>query len=160
MDHVIIRKLEHVTAKQTTPHLSYAIETRERPGPAHKNGAFGGDEVWLQLRGGLVVAKAAVELCWVGEYSDIREVRARTRGTPLFEVTPFWAGRARYGYAAVAKLASERWVEPFWAGPRTYGYEWVVLENESKRSAWLTPKDPPRTTDDLRARFADWKAAL
>ncbi|MFN2594486.1 MAG: hypothetical protein ABR579_06330 [Actinomycetota bacterium] len=159
MDHVVIRKLEHLAAGAHGPNLSFAIETRERPGPAHKNGAFPGDEVWVQLHGGLFVAKAAVELCWVGEYSDIREVRVRTRGSSLFELVSFWSGRPRYGYAAVAKLTAERWVDPFWAGPRTYGYEWVLLENESKQSSWLKPKEPPRSSDDLRGRFNTWKAA-
>lgn len=160
MDHVLIRKLEHLRGAQSRPQLSYAIETRDRPGPAHKKGAFPGDDVWVQLHGGLIVAKASIELCWVGEYSDIKEIRSRTRGTPLFESAPFWSGRPRYGYAAVARLSSERWVEPFWAGPRTYGYEWVLLENDSKHKTWLTPKDPPRSSDDLRARFASWKASL
>ena len=160
MDHVNIRKLEHLTGTSSTPRLSYAIETRERPGPAHKNGAFPGDEVWVQLHGGLFIAKATIDLCWVGEYSDIREIRARTRGSDLFDATAFWSGRPKYGYAAVAKLNSERWLDPFWAGPRTYGYEWVLLENESKRASWLNHKEPPRSTDDLRDHFVSWKGAL
>ncbi|MDQ3877325.1 MAG: hypothetical protein M3290_03090 [Actinomycetota bacterium] len=156
----MIRKLEHLTATKAAPRISYAIETRERPGPAHKNGAYPADDVWVQLHGGLFVARATIEICWVGEYSDIREVRARTRGSALFDKTEFWRGRPRYGYAAVASLVSERWVDPFWAGPRTYGYEWVLLENDSKQSSWLTPKDPPRSADDLTARFTAWRSSL
>jgi hypothetical protein len=53
----------------------------------------------------------------------------------------------------VAQLADERWIEPFWAGPRTYGYEWVVLEDEKKRSSWLDRKDPPRGGEVLRTSF-------
>ena len=67
MDHVLVRKLEHLTGSRRAPALGYAVETRDRPGPVHKHGAFPGDIVWVQLRGGLLVAKARVKLCWVGE---------------------------------------------------------------------------------------------
>jgi hypothetical protein len=157
VDHVIIRKLEHLTGDAQRPRLSYAVETRDRPGPAHKEGAFADDGVWVQLHGGLFVAKARIRIGWIGEYSDIREVRARTQGSPLYDLIDFWRGRARFGYAAVAELAGESWIEPFWGGPRTYGYEWVVLDNAKKRASWLDRKDPPRTADDLRARFNAWK---
>lgn len=157
MEHVVIRKLEHLTGSKRAPALGYAIETRDRPGPAHKKGAFPDDTMWLQLHGGLIVARATVRICWVGEYSNIGEVRARTRGAEIHEVLDFWRGRPRYGYAAVAELESESWIEPFWAGPRTYGYEWVTLEDDKKKSSWLTKKDAPRGGADLRARFISWR---
>src|SRR5918996_890538 len=104
MDHVVIRKIEHLTGSANAPALSYAVETRERPGPAHKNGAFPDAPVWIQVHGGVYVARAKIRLCWIGEYSNIREVRNRTKGSPLHGVDAFWAGRPRYGYAAVASL--------------------------------------------------------
>lgn len=157
MDHVIVRKLEHLTGSQHAPALSFAIETRDRPGPAYKAGAFPRDVVWIQLHGGLVVAKATVRLCWVGEYSAVQEIRARTRGSALSRVDAFWTGRPRYGYAAVASLASEMWVDPFWAGPRTYGYEWIVLDDDKKKRSWLERKEPPRTGEQLRKDFLAWQ---
>lgn len=159
MDHVIIRKLEHLTGAARAPQIGYAIETRDRPGPAHKNGAFPNDAVWVQLRGGLMVAKARIQLCWIGEYSHINEVRSRTRGAPIHDLIPFWSGRPKYGYAAVASIQHEAWVEPFWAGPRTYGYEWVLLEDDKKRSSWLDKKPAPRSSTDLMSEFSNWKAA-
>lgn len=157
MEHVLIRRLEHLTGTKTAPKLSYAIEMRDRAGPAHKSGAFPGDVVWVQLRGGLFVAKAIVRICWIGEFSRPEEIRARTKGSPLVNVGDFWQGRPRYGYAAVAALESESWLrQPFWAGPRTYGYEWVLLENDKKRASWLDKKAPPRTSDDLGLRFKSW----
>jgi hypothetical protein len=156
MDHVIIRRLEHLSGSHRAPALGYAVEMRERPGPAHKHGAFPGDTVWVQLRGGLLVARARVRLCWIGEYSSVPEIRARTRDSQLYGVSGFWTGRPRYGYAAVASLDNESWIEPQWAGPRTYGYEWVLLDEDKKRSAWLDPKPPPRSQDDLDARFRGW----
>ena len=156
MDHVLIRKLEHLTGTPQRPALGYAVETRDRPGPAHKRGAFPDDRVWVQLHGGLFVAKARIELCWIGEYSSINVVRARTQGTPLFTLDDFWAGRPRIGYAAVASLKHEAWVEPFWAGPRTYGYEWVTLENDKKQRSWLDKKEAPRGQGaELVARFEE-----
>ena len=71
----------------------------------------------------------------------------------------FWAGRARYGYAAVASLVREPGVEPYWGGPRTYGYEWVRLEDQKKRASWLDPKPPPRGGEGLRQQFARWLAS-
>jgi hypothetical protein len=68
----------------------------------------------------------------------------------------FWTGRPYYGYAAVASLENEGWIEPQWAGPRTYGYEWVLLDDVKKRSTWLDPKPPPRSNDDLGGRFNQW----
>jgi hypothetical protein len=155
----MIRRLEHLTGNHDRPQLGYGVETRERPGPLHKHGAFEDDVVWLQLHGGLVVAKAQVQITWLGEYSDVRQIRDRTRGAPIHLVEDFWKGRDRYGYAGVATLRRELWVEPFWAGPRTYGYEWVRLEDEKKRASWLDPKPAPRGTDALRGQFRAWLAA-
>jgi hypothetical protein len=160
MDHVVIRKLEHLTGKASSPRLQFAVETRDRKGPAHKAGAFEHDVVHVQLHGGLMVARATIRIAWVGEYSRIDEIRARTRGSGIHDVEEFWQGRPRVGYAVVAELAGELWLpEPDWAGPRTYGYEWVVLSDDAKRKAWLDRKDPPRTGGDLKARFRSWLAA-
>lgn len=159
MEHVVIRKLEHLTGTAAAPRVGFAVETRDRKGPAHKTGAFEGDVVHIQLHGGLFVARATVRIGWIGEYYGVDEVRARTSG-PLRELEPFWAGRPRVGYAAVAELTHERWLPaPFWAGPRTYGYEWVVLDDDAKRASWLDPKDPPRGGEGLRQDFESWLAA-
>jgi hypothetical protein len=160
MDHVVVRPLELLTGTAAAPSVGFAVETRDRPGPAYKEGTSPDDGVWVQLHGGLFVARARIELGWVGEYSRIDQVRDRTRAhQELYGLEPFWQGRPRYGYAAVARLRHERWVEPFWAGPRTYGYEWVVLENEKKRASWLEPKPPPRDGEGLLERFLGWRAA-
>ncbi|HVL63754.1 MAG TPA: hypothetical protein VM573_01150 [Actinomycetota bacterium] len=153
MDHVVVRKLEHLTGNGSRPHLGFAVETRDRPGPAHKNGAFPDDAVWVQLHGGLFVARARVELCWTGEYARIGEVRRRTHGAPIYDVLDFWRGRPKFGYAAVASLKAETWIEPFWAGPRTYGYEWILLDDDKKRASWLDHKPPPRGGSDLPEAF-------
>ena len=160
MDHVVIRKLEHLTGSGDAPRLSYAVETRDRKGPAHKAGAFERDLVHVQVHGGLFVARAVVKISWIGEYSRIDEVRARTRGAPIHDVDDFWQGRPRIGYAAVAELVQERWLpSTFWAGPRTYGYEWVVLDDDAKRKSWLEPKEPPRGGEGLKAEFDAWLRA-
>ena len=156
MEHVLIRKLEHLAGTAAAPRLGYAVEIRDRPGPIHKNGAWEDDDVWVQLHGGLYVAKARIRLCWIGEYSNIREIRVRTKGTELYEMDSFWAGRPKWGYAAVASLKNEQWLPPFWAGPRSYGYEWVRLEDEKKQKSWLQRKDPPRGAELLRADFDSW----
>jgi hypothetical protein len=157
VDHVLIRRLEHIAGTPQGPALRFGVEARERPGPLHKLGAFQDDQVWVQLHGGLLVARAVVQLCWVGEYSSIDDLQARTKGSPLYEREDFWKGRPRYGYAAVAELQRERWLdEPFWAGPRTYGYEWIRLEDDKKRRSWLDPKEPPRGGEDLLHRFRTW----
>lgn len=156
MDHVIVRKLEHLTGSQARPSISFAVETRDRPGPAHKHGAFEGDNVWIQLNGGLIVAKAIVKLCWIGEFGQITEIRRRTSGTAIHDVEDFWRGRARYGYAAVASLDRESWVKPFWAGPRSYGYEWIVLDSDKKHSDWTTAREAPRGGDTLMSSFKSW----
>ncbi|MEO7803030.1 MAG: hypothetical protein ABIS18_00855 [Actinomycetota bacterium] len=160
MDHVTIRRLEHLTGTTATPSLRFAVEIRDRPGPAHKNGAYSDDVVWVQLHGGLFVAKAKVKIAWIGEYSNVKEVRARTKGSAIHDVESFWARRPKYGYAAVIELHQEHWLDPFWAGPRTYGYEWILLDDTKKRAAWLDPKPPPRSADDLEARFKQWSQQL
>lgn len=156
-EHVLIRKLEHLTKSGGGPHLGFAVETRESAGPAHKHGAFPDDVVWLKLHGGLVVGKAKIKIAWVGEYSAIGEVRGRTRGSPVHDVPGFWSGRPKAGYAVVAGVTQERWIEPRWVGPRTYGYEWVVLESDKKRATWLEEKPAPRGGEDLRQRFVAWR---
>lgn len=158
MEHVLVRRLEHLTGSASAPRLAFAVEVRERPGPAHKNGAFPGDDFWVQLHGGLFVAKAKVRIAWVGEYSNIREIRRRTAGSPVHDVDDFWARRPKFGYAAVAELQNERWIEPFWAGPRTYGYEWIILDDEKKRSSWLEKKSPPSGGQALEKALASFKA--
>jgi len=160
VDHVLIRHLEHLTGSADRPALAFGVEIRDRPGPLYKQGAFEADRVWIQLHGGLFVARASVRIGWVGEYSDVSAVRRRTAGAPIHDVDGFWTGRPRYGYAGVVTLEGETWIEPFWAGPRTYGYEWVALADDRKRASWLDPKSPPRGGEGLRDRFAAWKAAL
>jgi hypothetical protein len=160
MDHVVIRKLEHLTGSAAGPRLAFAVEARDRKGPAYKAGAFERDVVHVQLHGGLFVARAAVKISWIGEYSRIDEVRARTRGAPIHDVEDFWQGRPRIGYAAIAELGHERWLPaPFWAGPRTYAYEWVVLEDDAKRRSWLESKEPPRGGEGVKASFEAWLRA-
>src|SRR2546423_9510799 len=152
MEFVVVRKLEQLTGSKNAPSLGFAVETRDRPGPVYKEGTSPQDVVWIQLHGGLVVGRATIELGWVGEYSSIQQLRDRTRPHPaLHGLDDFWHGRPRYGYAAMASLERERWVDPFWAGPRTYGYEWIVLENEKKRTSWLGPQQPPRGGEGLGA---------
>lgn len=153
MDHVLIRPLEFVAGSARAPRLEYAVEARDRPGPVHKRGAFPDEEVWIQLQGGLYVGKARIELCWVGEFSSIGEVRSRTRDAPVHDMAGFWRGRPRFGYAAVASLKHEKWIEPFWGGPRTYGYEWVLMDNAKKQSTWLDKRDAPRDGAELQERF-------
>jgi hypothetical protein len=155
--HVLIRKLEHFTGTSHAPALRYAIETRTSPGPAHKEGAFPDDVVWLKLHGGLVVGKAAIEIAWVGEFSALNEIRRRTEPTSISRINDFWAGRPKVGYAVVAELKNERWIEPRWEGPRTYGYEWIVLDNDKKVATWTEPKPPPRGGEELLAAFLAWR---
>ena len=155
-EHVQIRKLEHLTGNPKAPHLAYALETRASRGPAHKTGAFPDDLVWIKLHGGLVVGKARIQIAWVGEYSTLNEIRRRTAGSPIHDVADLWAGRPKVGYAVVAELRNEQWVEPHWAGPRTYGYEWVVLDDK-KRAAWLEEKPPPKGGDELLKAFLAWR---
>lgn len=151
-EHVAIRKLPDVRGTEDRPALRYALETRDRPGPGYKAGVYSEDVVWIQLHGGLFIAKARVKIAWRGEYSRIDEIRSRV---PDFEAGDvFWTGRPRAGYAIVATLEHERWIEPYWAGPRTYGYEWIVLEDDRKRSSWLDEKPPPRGGEQLREEFA------
>ena len=156
-DHVIIRKLEHLTGNARSPHLAYAVETRASAGPAHKTGAFPDDDVWIKLHGGLMVGKAKIRIAWVGEYSSLHEIRSRTDGSPIHALDGFWAGRPKVGYAVIGELKDERWIDPHWAGPRTYGYEWVVLDDK-KRAGWLEEKPPPRGGDALVASFERWRS--
>lgn len=149
--HVHIRSLEHLAGSVERPRLEVAVETRDRPGPAYKAGVYSDDQVWVQVRGGLLVARATVRIAWRGEFSRLDEIKRRTADVPLPE--SFWSGRPRAGYAVVAQLSDERWIEPFWGGPRTYGYEWVVLEDERKRASWLDRKEPPRGGESLRDEF-------
>lgn len=158
-DHVLIRKLEHLAGNGRAPALRYAVETRASAGPAYKNGAFPGDIVWLKLHGGLVVGKAQIKIAWVGEYSALREIQARTPGSAIQNDPSFWAGRPKFGYAVVGELQNERWLEPKWQGPRTYGYEWVVIDSDKKRVAWFEEKPPPRGGAELLQSFLDWKKA-
>lgn len=155
--HVVIRKLEHLTGSSERPGLRYAIETRTTPGPAYKGGAFPDDIVWIKLHGGLVVGKAAIEIAWVGEFSSLGEIRRRTQGAAIHKIDDFWAGRPKVGYAVVALLRNERWIEPRWEGPRTYGYEWVVLDNDKKIATWTEAKPAPRGGEDLLAAFLRWR---
>lgn len=159
MEHVLVRRLEHLTGSVDQPSLRFGVEIRDRPGPLYKHGAFEADRVWIQLHGGLFVAQASVRICWVGEFSSVADVRARTRGSGLHGLEDFWQGRPRYGYAGVATLHRESWIDPFWAGPRTYGYEWILLEDEKKRASWLGRKDPPRGGEGLLRQFKAWRLA-
>lgn len=154
----MIRRLEHLTGSAERPALGFAVESRDRPGPAYKTGTSPDEEVWVQLRGGLFVAKAKIQLGWVAEYSNVDSLRARTKGSPIHDLEAFWKGRPRYGYAVVASLKHEKWIDAFWAGPRTYAYEWVALEDEKKRSSWLDPKEPPRGGAKLLDDFRAWLA--
>jgi hypothetical protein len=151
MEHVQIRALEHMTGDPSGPRLRFAVETRDRPGPAYKAGVFSDDEVWIQLSGGLLVARARVKIAWKGEYSRIEEITRRVKGAPL--PASFWQGRPRSGYAVVAELENERWIDPYWGGPRSYAYEWITLEGDAKRAGWLDRKEPPRGGEDLRTGF-------
>ena len=156
-DHVLIRKLEHLAGNERAPALRYAVETRASAGPAYKSGAFPGDVVWLKLHGGLVVGKAQIKIAWVGEYSALREIQARTPGSAIQSDPSFWAGRPKFGYAVVGELQNERWLVPKWEGPRTYGYEWVVIDSDKKRTSWFEEKPPPRGGEELLQGFLDWK---
>ncbi len=156
-DHVLIRKLEHLTGDASRPALRYAVETRTTAGPAFKGGAFPRDNVWIKLHGGLVVGKAQIEIAWVGEFSSLGEIRRRTYGAQIHDIDAFWAGRPKVGYAVVADLVNERWVKPRWLGPRTYGYEWVVLDSDKKIASWMEEKSAPRGGEELEKSFRAWK---
>lgn len=158
-DHIVIRKLEHLARTDRGPALGYAVETRATAGPAFKNGAFAGDMMWIKLHGGLMIGKAEIKIAWVGEYSSLREIQARTTGSAIQSNASFWAGRPKFGYAVVAELQNERWLEPKWQGPRTYGYEWVVMDSDKKTKSWFEGKPPPRGGDELLREFLDWRGA-
>ncbi len=152
-EHVCIRALEDFAGSEDRPKLRYALETRDRPGPGFKAGVYSDDDVWIQLRGGLFVANARIKIAFRGEYSRIDEIRRRVPDIDVSDA--FWSGRPRAGYAIVATIEQERWIDPYWGGPRTYAYEWIVLEDEKKRSSWLDVKPPPRGSEDLRVQFLD-----
>ncbi len=156
-EHVAIRALEHIEGDETRPLLRVALETRERPGPAFKQGVFSDDDVWIQLVGGLMVGRARVRESWRGEYSKIDELRRRLSDVPMPE--EMWTGRPRAGYAVIARLQDERWTEPGWRGPRSYAYEWVTLESDSKRASWLDEKPAPRGGEELMQRFIAARAS-
>lgn len=158
-DHIVIRKLEHLARTERGPALGYAIETRATAGPAFKNGAFAGDIVWIKLHGGLMIGRAEIKIAWVGEYSSLREIQARTTGSAIQSNASFWAGRPKFGYAVVAELQNERWLEPKWQGPRTYGYEWVVMDSDKKTKSWFEDKPAPRGGDELLREFLAWRGA-
>jgi hypothetical protein len=148
MDHVVSRKLEELTGTAKAPQIGYAVETRDRPGPAHKNGAFPNDGVWIQLRGGLIVAKARIQLCWSGEYSHIGEVRNRTRGSALHDMTSFWSGRRamatqRSPHSHMRRGSSR--TGPGRAPTATSGCCWTTTR--SAQAGWTrSPRRAPRTT--------------
>lgn len=156
-EHVCIRALEHLAGGEDRPRIAVAVEARDRPGPAYKAGVWSEDVVWIQLRGGLFVAKADVRIAWRGEYGPGAD-RLKKEAADATLPPSFWAGRPRYGYAVVAHLQRPRWIDPFWAGPRTYAYEWVVLEDERKRKSWLESKPPPRTGETTLREFLDARA--
>ena len=151
VDHVVILDPDLVTARDGRPRISVAIEARDRPGPAYKEGVYSDDVVWIRM-GPLLVAKAKVKIAWKGEYAFVRELQERTKGTELDGADAFWARKPKIGYAIVAQLKDVFFLkEPALAGPRTYGYDWIVLENEKKQETWLTRK-PPEAKDAALVR--------
>jgi hypothetical protein len=158
MDHVVIFDPDHVRSRAGRPRFTVAVEARDRPGPAYKAGVGSGEVVWIRM-GPLVVAKATVDIAWHGEYAMLKEIRNRTKGTELFDQDGYWQGKAKIGYAVVAKLRDARWLpEPQLGGPRTYAYDWVVLENEKKEDTWLDLKPPESKDAGLVRRLNELKA--
>lgn len=146
---------EQVSATNGRPNVTMAVEARDRPGPAYKQGVFPEDVVWIRM-GALLVAKASVRIAWKGEYALLRELRERTKGTGLYGADSFWAGKPKIGYAIVAHLKDQRFLpEARLAGPRTYGYDWIVLENERKRDTWLETRPPEDKDRELVRRFRE-----
>ena len=47
MEHVVVRALEHLAGDSAKPALGFAVETRDRPGPAYKEGSSPDDVVWV-----------------------------------------------------------------------------------------------------------------
>lgn len=157
MEHVVILDPELVGAKDGRPYVPIAVEVRDRPGPAYKHGVFSDDDVYIRM-GPLLVATAKVKLAWKGEFAFQREIRERTKGTPL-DSDAFWTGRPKVGYAVVAELKDQRFVkESALAGPRSYGYDWIVLESEKKQDTWLTRRPPEDKDTELVRRFREMTA--
>jgi len=153
VDHVVIMQPEHLQARDGRPRVTVAVEARDRPGPAFKQGVYPDDVVWIRM-GPLLVARATVKIAWKGEYAFIRELRDRTKGSELQHDDDFWQGKPKIGYAVVATLQNARFLpEPALAGPRTYGYDWVVVENDRKRETWLTKRPPEPKDAPLVERF-------
>lgn len=158
MDHVVILAPELVSSLGGRPNVPVALEARDRPGPAYKEGVYADDVVWIRM-GPLLVAKASVKIAWKGEYAMLRELRERTKGSVLHASDSFWAGKPKVGYAVVAQLKNQRFLpEAKLAGPRTYGYDWIVLENERKRETWLETRPPEEKDRDLVKRFKELTA--
>jgi hypothetical protein len=159
VDHVVIFDPALVTARDGRPNVPVALEARDRPGPAYKQGVFSDDMVWIRM-GPLLVAKARVKIAWKGEYAFLREIRDRTKGSPLHDAESFWAGKPKIGYAIVAQLKDIFFLkEPALAGPRSYGYEWIVIENEKKQDTWLTRRPPEDKDAALVRRFNELSRA-
>lgn len=155
----MIMQPEHVRAHDGRPLVPYAVEARDRPGPAFKHGVFPDDVVWIRM-GPLLIAKAVVKIAWKGEYAFVRELRDRTRGSHMHGDDSFWQHRPKIGYAVVATLEPARFLpEPVLAGPRSYGYDWIVLESESKQETWLTHRPPEPKDADLVRRFREMSSA-
>jgi hypothetical protein len=153
VQHVVIFQPEHLSARDGRPRVSVAVEARDRPGPAFKHGVASDDVVWIRM-GPLLVAKAVVDIAYHFEYAMLKELRERTKGTELYGLEGFWAGKPKVGYAVVAKLRGARFVpEAKLAGPRTYGYDWIVLENERKEDTWLDERAPEPKDAQLVSRF-------
>ena len=45
----MVRRLEHLTGSSHAPSLAFAVEARDRPGPAFKGGSAPDEEVWVQV---------------------------------------------------------------------------------------------------------------
>lgn len=158
MDHVVIFEPHHFKSVKGRPDLTVAVEARDRPGPAFKEGVFPDDTVWFRM-GPLLVAKATVKIAWKGEYAFIRELRKRTEETELANDEAWWLRRPKIGYAVVAQLTQARYLSSAkLGGPRSYGYDWIVLDSESKRKTWLNLREPEPKDADLLRRFRELTA--
>ncbi len=152
---MVILQPDELRAREGRPLVSVAVEARDRPGPAFKQGVFPDDTVWIRM-GPLLVARATVKIAWKGEYAFLREVRDRTKGSELYDQEAFWQRKPKIGYAVVAQLREARFLpEATLAGPRSYGYDWIVLESESKQDTWLRKRPPEPKDADLVRRFRE-----